>query len=125
MSQEILNIVLSTVSIVVTALLSFGVKTLISWLETKITDKKMLTHLKQITTIVADAVRSVYQSFVETLKTNGKFDATAQKQAKERALTIINSQLTPELKDYIVKNYGDMQEWLSMQIESTLYTLKN
>ena len=47
-----------------------------------------------------------------------------QKQAKEKALEIINSQLTEELKSYISSNYGDIQIWLSNKIESVIYMLK-
>ena len=124
MSQEILNIVLSAVSLLVTGLVGWGVSVFTSWLNTKIADKKVAAYLTHITHIVTDAVMNIYQSFVETLKTNGKFDANAQAEAKKAALEIINSQLTPELKDYIQTNFGDVQAWLSNKIESVIYGLK-
>ena len=48
----------------------------------------------------------------------------AQKEAKDKALEIINSQLTDELKDFIAENYGDIQKWLLNKIESVIYQLK-
>ena len=93
-------------------------------MNSKIKDQKLAQHLTRITQIVTDAVMNVFQSFVETLKANGRFDEKAQEEAKDRALDIIQNQLTPELVDYIKENYGDVQEWLSNKIESVIYTLK-
>lgn len=124
MPQEVLNIILSAVSIAVTGLVSWAVGLLISWMNKKIKDQTLAKHLTAITQIVTDAVMNVFQSFVETLKNNGKFDEAAQKEAKDRALDIIMKQLTPELKDYITTNFGDLTEWLSNKIESVIYGLK-
>lgn len=124
MPQEVLNIILSAVSIAVTGLVSWAVGLLISWMNKKIKDQTLAKHLTAITQIVTDAVMNVFQSFVETLKNNGKFDEAAQKEAKDRALDIIMKQLTPELKDYITNNFGDLTEWLSNKIESVIYGLK-
>lgn len=125
MSQELLNIVLSALGVVVTGLASWAVSALVSWINTKIKDKKLASFLVKITAIITDAVKSIYQQFVEALKKEGKFDEAAQKEAKEKALEIINSQLTVELKDYITENFGDITAWLSEKIESVIYSLKN
>ena len=124
MPQEVLNIILSAVSIVVTGLVSWGVSVLITWMNGKIKDQKLAKHLTAVTQIVTDAIMNVFQSFVETLKVNGKFDEKAQAEAKQRALDIVMNQLTPELKDYITTNFGDMTEWISNKIESVIYGLK-
>lgn len=124
MPQEVLNIILSALSIVVTGLASWGVSVLINWMNVKIKDQTLVNHLSAITQIVTDAVMNVFQSFVETLKRNGTFDEAAQKEAKEKAMAIIESQLTGELRKYIADNYGDVQEWLNNKIESVIYSLK-
>ena len=124
LTETIKDILLSACSIVVTGLLGWGVTVLTSWLNTKIKDKKLASYLTKITQITTDAVECVFQSFVETLKNNDKFDQNAQKEAKDKALEIINSQLTDELKDFIADNYGDIQKWLLNKIESVIYQLK-
>lgn len=124
LTETIKDILLSACSIVVTGLLGWGVTVLTSWLNTKIKDKKLASYLTRITQITTDAVECVFQSFVETLKNNDKFDQNAQKEAKDKALEIINSQLTDELKDFIAENYGDIQKWLLNKIESVIYQLK-
>lgn len=125
MPQEILNILLSALGIVVTGLVSWGVVVLTNWLNTKIKDKNLAMFLTKVTTIVTDAVKTVYQEFVEALKKDGKFDAEAQVKAKDKALAIIKQQLTDELKSYIETNFGDVEKWLGEKIEAVLYTLKN
>lgn len=125
MSQEILNIVLSALGVVVMGLASWGVAVLTNWFNTKIKDKNLAMFLTKITTIITDAVKAIYQDFVEALKKEGKFDAEAQKVAKEKALEIIKGQLTEEMREYITSNFGDIEKWISDKIESVLYTLKN
>ena len=125
MSQEILNIILSALGVVVMGLASWGVAVLTNWLNTKIKDKNLAMFLTKITTIITDAVKAIYQDFVEVLKKQGKFDAEAQKVAKEKALDIIKGQLTEEMKEYITSNFGDIEKWISDKIEAVLYTLKN
>ena len=124
MTQEILNIILSALSLIVTGLVGWGVTALTSWLNSKIKDNKVSSWLTQITNIITNSVMSVFQTFVDTLKKNGKFDSDAQKEAKDKALNIIKTQLTPELNKFIENNYGDIDEWLNIQIESVIYSLK-
>lgn len=124
MTQELLNIIWAAVGTIITALAGWGTTVLVNWLNSKIKDENLRKHATAVTTIVSGAVQAVFQDFVEVLKKNGKFDEAAQKEAKERAITIINSQLTEELKKYIETNFGDITTWISNQIESTIYSLK-
>ncbi len=125
MQQEILNIVLSALGIIVTGLVGWAVAAATAYLNSKLKDKKMAQMLSKILAIVGDAVKSIFQQFVETLKDEGKFNAEAQRKAKEAAMTIINSQLTPELYQFIKDNYGNVEEWLHNQIETAIYNFKN
>ena len=78
----------------------------------------------QVLSIIQSAVQAIQQVFVDALKDDGKFDAKEQVVAKEKCLAIINEQLTPELTAYIQENFGDVQKYLSTQIEAVLYNLK-
>lgn len=125
MPAEVLNILLSALGVVVTGLASWGVAMLTKWLNTKIKDKQLGMFLTKITTIITDAVMAVYQEFVEVLKKNGKFDAAAQQEAKEKAIAIIEGQLTDDMRSFIQDNFGDIKAWISSKIEAVLYNLKN
>lgn len=124
MSQEVLNIILGAVSVVVTGLASWAVAMFTKWLTGKMKDKKLAKMLCDITNIITDAVMNMYQAFVESLKANGKFDASAQKAVKEKCMEIIMGQLTGEMKAYIEENFGDIKAWISEKIETVIYQLK-
>lgn len=122
--DQFITLLWSALGIIVTGLISWCTSALIAWLNTKIKDKKMAEKATALINIVMDAVKAVFQSFVQTLKDNGKFNEAAQKEAKEKALAIINGQLTDELKKYIQDNFGDIQSYLETLIESVIYNLK-
>ena len=122
--EQFYAILWSAVGIIITGIAGWLVAVITSFFNSKIKDKKLAKMASDITTIIVNAVSSVFQSFVDTLKKNGKFDEKAQIEAKEKALTIINSQLTEELKQYIQDNFGDIQEYLMNRIEAVIYSLK-
>ena len=124
MNQEILNILLSGLSIIITGLCSWIAATAIKWLNEKIADKKYSDMLGQLICIITDAVQCVYQEFVEVLKKEGKFTEEFQKEAKERAKQIIYGQLSEQMKQFIMDNYGNIESWLGEKIESIIYSLK-
>ena len=114
----------SAIGIIVTGLATWLTTVGVNFLNQKIKDKKLARWSSEVFQIVMNAVQTVFQSFVETLKTNGTFDEAAQEEAKKKAYEIIVSQLTPELKKYIEDNFGDMQAYLMNQIEAMIYQLK-
>lgn len=124
MPTEAWNIIWSVVGIVATGLVSWATTALVAWLNTKIKNEKAAKWASDLTSIVSNAVLSVTQTFVDTMKKAGKFDEAAAKEAKEKALSIIMGQLTPELKDYITSNFGDMSEYLSNLVEAMVQSLK-
>lgn len=125
MPQEVLNIIWAALGTVVTGLIGWGVSALTLWLNSKIKDKKAAAFLTKILDIVGDAVKTIFQEFVDVLKKEGKFDKEAAIKAKDAALKIIHSQLTPDLVEFINSNYGDAEEWLKNQIEVAIYNFKN
>lgn len=124
MSQEILNILLSALGIIVTGLASFVVAKVTQWINSKIKDKKAAELANGVLTVITNAVKTVYQEFVEALKKEGKFDAEAQKAAKDKALAIIKAGLTAEFTEFISSTFGDIDAYLANQIEVILYNLK-
>jgi len=122
--EQFYAILWSVLGTALTALVTWLTATGISFLNQKIKDKKLARWSSEVFQIIMNAVQTVFQSYVETLKEKGKFDAEAQKEAKERAYKIITTQLTPELQEYITSNFGDMKEYIMNQIEAMIYSLK-
>ena len=125
MNQILLNILAAVTTCIILPLISFlGIK-LSQWLSTKIKDEKAAALLKKATEIVTDAVRVTFQTYVESLKNSGSFGKEEQAIAFDKAKAIITSELTEELKTFITQNYGDLQKWITNQVEATIYKLKN
>lgn len=125
MNEIILNIISVVVTAIILPLISYAGARLITWLNTKIKDENAKQQLTVATDIVTNAVRSVFQTYVETLKKNGTFDKESQKAALIKAKNDALAQMTDEIKEYITKNYGDLETWIITQIESTINILKN
>ncbi len=125
MNEILLNILSVVVSAVVLPLISLIGAKFVSFINAKINDEKASKLLSKATEIVTNAVRSVFQTYVEALKKNGTFDKESQISALNQAKTIAISQMTDEVKDYISATYGDLDNWLSTNIEATINTLKN
>ena len=124
MPQEIINILLSALGIIITGLASFVVVKLTSWIDTKVKDKKVAEILSTLNQLVFNSVSEVYQTFVETIKNEGKFTTEAQTKALNMCLDKIKSKLAPEIVEFIKNNFGDVTEYLKCLIESTIYQLK-
>lgn len=68
---------------------------------------------------------TAFQTYVDSLKESGTFNAQAQSTALLKAKEIALSQMTAEVKECIIKNYGDIENWLTTQIEATIKLIKN
>ena len=125
MNELLLNILSVVVTAVVIPLITLLGTKLIQWVGTKIKNEKAAKLLSNATTVVLNAVKTVFQTYVDSLKKSGNFTVEAQKEALIRAKNICFQQLGAETTDYIQSNFGDIDAWLSVQIEATINTLKN
>lgn len=123
--EQFWTIFWSAIGVILMGLATWVSSLITSWLSTKIKDKKLQKHANAVNEIVLRAVMTVTQTYVESMKKKNAFDEKAQKEALEKCMAIIKTQLTQELKDYIVENYGDMQSYLLTLIESTILGLKH
>ena len=125
MNEILMNIISVLVTAVILPLISFAGSKLIAWLNAKIKDENGKIQLTVATTIVTNAVRSVFQTYVDTLKKKDIFDLESQKIALTKAKDEAFAQMTDDSKEYLTKNYGDLEAWLTTQIEATINVLKN
>ena len=125
MNDVLLNILSVVVTAVILPLISYAGTRLISYLNSKIKDENARIHLTTATDIVVNAVRSVFQTYVDSLKASGNFDKEAQLIALNKAKDIALEQMTDDVKNFISKNYGSVDAWLTTTIESTINLIKN
>ena len=74
---------------------------------------------------VAAAVAATNQTYVDTLKNSGRFDAAAQREAAERALEACLASISPAARTFIEAAYGDIQEYLTTRIEAEVRKQKS
>ena len=125
MNDILLNILSVVVTAVILPLISYAGARLVTYLNSKIKDANAKILLTTATDIVINAVRSVFQTYVDSLKASGSFDAQAQTQALTKAKDIALSQMTDEVKSFIDKNYGSIDAWLTTPIDATINLIKN
>ena len=124
MNEIIISIISVVVTSVVLPLITLGGTKLIQLINQKIKDEKTRNILTGLTTIVERAVRSVTQTYVDSLKKGGKFDQAAQQVALTLAKEEVLKELNQETKSYIEANYGSINDFVTTQIESTINLIK-
>ncbi len=125
MNEILINIISVVVTTILLPIISLLGAKFIGWLSTKIKNEKMSQMAQTATEIVVSAVKTVFQTYVDSLKKEGKFDKESQLTAFNKARNIVIAQMTNDVKQFIIKNYGDFDTWLSTQIEATIDSLKN
>lgn len=125
MNEILINVISVIVTVVVIPLITWGGTEFIKLVKAKTNNTKATEYLTVATNIVTSAVKSVFQTYVESLKNSGSFSKEAQAIALARAKDTVISQVSDDVKNYITTNYGDFNTWLTNQIEATINTLKN
>lgn len=125
MNEILINIISVVVTSIVLPLLSIAGAKLVQLINSKIKNNKAVNFLSTATTIIINAVRSVFQTYVEALKKEDKFDEASQKIALLKARDIALNQMTDDVKNYITSTYGDLDTWINTNIEATINILKN
>ena len=72
----------------------------------------------EITSRLEDAVYATTQTYVDDLQASGSFNKEAQLHALSMALATLLGSLSQEAKDYIEKNFGDAETYLTGRIEA-------
>lgn len=76
------------------------------------------------TTMLADTISACVlatnQTYVNSLKQQGKFDAEAQKIAFDMTLNAVLTILSDDATDYLSEAFGDLNAYISSQIEASV-----
>lgn len=125
MNEIFINIISVVVTSIVLPLFSIAGAKLVQLINFKINNNKAANFLSIATTTVINAVKSVFQTYVEVLKKEDKFDETSQNLALLKVRDILLNQMTDDVKNYITSTYGDLDTWINTNIEATINILKN
>lgn len=129
--NEMINNVLYTV---LTAILPVAAYYIVSLIKAKINESTIIEESVKNETIsniikdalddVMDAVLHVNQTYVDSLKTSGKFDKEAQSEAFNKAYSEAVKLISVGTKEIIEEAYGSFDEWLKSKIESSVKRAK-
>ena len=75
-------------------------------------------YLNMVEQTVTNCVIATNQTYVDSLKSEGKFDAEAQKIAFDKTMNAVLAILTDDAKVYLTQIFGDLNVFLSNLIES-------
>lgn len=73
---------------------------------------------------VFSAVDYVNQTFVDSLKQSGSFDAQAQELAFKKAKDAVLETMSASTMKWLERTHADVDNWLTIQIEAAVRTVK-
>jgi len=86
----------------------------------KVQSEKAKDYIARITDAVARAVTYTNQTYVDSLKASGNFNAEAQKEAARKSLDAAMTILGPEVMKWISETSGDAITYLNILIEAAV-----
>jgi hypothetical protein len=126
-----MSILAQLFEIVIFPLLAIGTLYLTSLIKVKIQElkqKKEYEKYDKYYTMLEDTIISCViattQSYVETLKKEGKFDAEAQKKAFAKTYSNVMEILSKDAKKYLEEAIGDLETYVYNKIEAEVNLTK-
>ena len=77
-------------------------------------------YVQMATDTITNCVIATNQTYVNSLKEQGKFDEAAQKEAFQRTYQAVLLILSDDAKEYLSNAFGDLNKYLQEKIESTV-----
>ena len=87
-------------------------------IQMNIDDATMKKYLNMLTDTVTDCVIATNQTYVESLKQQGKFDMNAQREAFSITSAAVMEILSDEAKIYLTAAVGDLNAFITQKIEA-------
>lgn len=103
---------------IVTVYLVFLIKAKINELKLKKDNDLLDKYLSMLENTITNCVIATTQTYVDSLKKQGAFDADAQKVAFTKTYTNVMKILTEDAKEYLEQALGDLESYIYNKIES-------
>lgn len=123
--MDLVTLVPVLFQMVLIPLLAILTKYITTWIQIKINeltqnknDKTFTKYMTMLQDTVIDCVIATNQTYVEALKTQGKFDAEAQKIAFQKTYDAVMQILTEDAVTYLNEALGDLDAYLNTLIEA-------
>ena len=127
MSETTLQMISEIINVCIIPLLGVLVTYLVKFINAKSKELEAQTdsaiakkYISMLSNKITSCVIATNQTYVESLKKQGKFDAEAQKEAFQMTLNAVLAVLSDEAKEYLTAIYGDLNAYITNQIEATV-----
>lgn len=87
-------------------------------IKTNIDDATLKKYMDMLTQTITDCVIATNQTYVESLKAQGRFDAEAQKKAFELTSSAVMNILSTDAQEYLSSAVGDLNAYITKKIEA-------
>lgn len=87
-------------------------------IQANINDATLKKYMEMLTSTITDCVIATNQTYVESLKAQGKFDVAAQQRAFELTSKAVMEILSEEAKIYLTSAVGDLNAYITKKIEA-------
>ncbi len=125
MTVELQELILTIFQVCIIPLLGVLTTFFVKWvnaksaeIQTNIDDATLRKYMGMLTETIADCVVATNQTFVETLKAQGKFDEEAQKEAFRQTSMAVIQILSEDAKEYLSSAVGDLETYITKKIEA-------
>lgn len=130
--MNIQEIVTTLFEVAIIPILIILTRYFVTWISTKVEELKTKTdnelfqkYISLLGQTVIQCVTTTQQTYVDSLKQQGKFDAEAQKKAFEDTYKAVLELLPNEAWNYLDNICLDLKEYIKTMIESEVYFNKN
>ena len=120
MNDQLLEILYTALGTVLTGAIGYGFIMLRAWLSSKIKNEELREVSNATVGIIEDVVMTIQQTVVEELKKDGNFNKEEAKGALYAAKVQALSLMSAHTKALIAKYFGDVEVWLTNQIEAII-----
>ena len=124
LANEAVQVLLPIAALALATTITYYVGKLIKAGQDKSENEKVDKYLDMLNITITNAVLATTQTYVEALKGKNAFDKEAQQKAFEMTYTAVMSVLTEEAKKYLSAAVGDLQLYVTNQIEATVKMTK-
>lgn len=124
LANEAVQVLLPIAALALATTITYYVGKLIKAGQDKSENEKVDKYLDMLNVTITNAVLATTQTYVEALKGKNAFDKEAQQKAFDMTYTAVMSVLTEEAKKYLSAAVGDLQLYVTNQIEATVKMTK-
>jgi hypothetical protein len=123
-ANEAVQVLLPIAALALSTTIIYYVGKLIQAGQDKSENEKIDKYLGMLNNTITNAVLATTQTYVDALKGQNAFDKEAQQKAFDMTYEAVMSVLTDEAKKYLTAAVGDLNIYITSQIEATVKMTK-